>query len=234
MPVSTKPSSSSACRMAPTRPSIMSEGATRSAPARACTTDMRASTSTVSSLRIRPSSPTSPSCPWSVNGSRATSRDHDKIRQCRLEGRARHEAQDLRDRGRHDHPPSSRSPEAPGRGPRRESPGARQIRASSTRRSIEKRKHPGIAPMGIGHSDAIAHEARHHEVGGGKARLADHGRRSGERRLRRGRCNNSCMDGKLPSIQSPTPVHRTRFHTRTPRQGENSSQETSFSLPIDN
>ena len=40
--------------MAPTRPSIMSEGASTSAPASACTSDWRTSTSSVSSLAISP------------------------------------------------------------------------------------------------------------------------------------------------------------------------------------
>ena len=38
MPVPVKPAASSARRIAPTRPSIMSDGATRSTPARACST----------------------------------------------------------------------------------------------------------------------------------------------------------------------------------------------------
>ena len=45
-----KPSSSSAVRIAPTRPSIMSDGATMSAPARACESASRASSSSVASL----------------------------------------------------------------------------------------------------------------------------------------------------------------------------------------
>ena len=58
--------------MAPTRPSIMSDGAMMSQPASACTSACRTSTATVSSLRIRPSS-ISPSWPWLVKGSSATS-----------------------------------------------------------------------------------------------------------------------------------------------------------------
>ena len=58
--------------MAPTRPSIMSDGAMMSQPASACTSACRTSTATVSSLRMRPSS-ISPSWPWLVKGSSATS-----------------------------------------------------------------------------------------------------------------------------------------------------------------
>ena len=54
------------------RPSIMSDGATMSAPASAWTSAWRTRISTVSSFRIRPSR-ISPSWPWLVKGSRATS-----------------------------------------------------------------------------------------------------------------------------------------------------------------
>ena len=67
------PASSRASRIAPTRPSIMSEGATQSAPALACETAWRHRNSTVSSLRISPSSATMPSCPSQLYGSSATS-----------------------------------------------------------------------------------------------------------------------------------------------------------------
>ena len=51
-----KPFSSSAVRMAATRPSIMSEGAMMSMPALACETAVRASSSSVASFRISYSS----------------------------------------------------------------------------------------------------------------------------------------------------------------------------------
>ena len=70
--VSAKQASSSASRMAPTRPSIMSEGATMSAPASACETAVRASSSSVGSLRTVPSS-TTPQWPWLVYSHRQTS-----------------------------------------------------------------------------------------------------------------------------------------------------------------
>ena len=54
--MSANPFSSSAERIAPTRPSIMSLGATMSAPARACDTASRASSSSVASLSTSPSS----------------------------------------------------------------------------------------------------------------------------------------------------------------------------------
>ena len=57
------PASSSASLIAPTRPSIMSEGATQSAPALAWETAWRQRNSTVSSLRTSPSSATMPSWP---------------------------------------------------------------------------------------------------------------------------------------------------------------------------
>ena len=71
--VSLKPSSSSAARIAPTRPSIMSLGAITSAPERACDTAVRAWSSTEASLSISPSSRTIPQCPWSVYSHRQTS-----------------------------------------------------------------------------------------------------------------------------------------------------------------
>ncbi len=65
MTVSVKPSSSSAARMAATRPSIMSDGATMSAPASAWLTAILASSSRVRSLTISPSC-TTPQWPWSM------------------------------------------------------------------------------------------------------------------------------------------------------------------------
>ena len=58
--------------MAPTRPSIMSEGATMSAPASTWETAVRAISSRVGSLRITPPS-TIPQCPWLVYWQRHTS-----------------------------------------------------------------------------------------------------------------------------------------------------------------
>src|SRR6478609_4853967 len=63
---------SSALRIAPTRPSIMSEGAMISQPASAWTMACLTNTATVSSLRMTPSR-SSPSWPWLVKGSSATS-----------------------------------------------------------------------------------------------------------------------------------------------------------------
>ena len=72
MAVSVKPSSSSALRMAATRPSIMSLGATMSAPLSACVTAILASSSSVTSLTISPSC-TTPQWPWSMYSQRQTS-----------------------------------------------------------------------------------------------------------------------------------------------------------------
>ncbi len=67
-----KPAPSSVSRMRPTRPSIMSDGATMSAPAAACDSAARASASTVASLTI--SSPsTMPQWPCEVYSQRHTS-----------------------------------------------------------------------------------------------------------------------------------------------------------------
>ena len=72
MPVWLQPASSSASRMRPTRPSIMSDGATMSAPATACDSAARASSSTVASLTI--SSPArTPQWPCDVYSHRHTS-----------------------------------------------------------------------------------------------------------------------------------------------------------------
>src|SRR6266849_2215709 len=67
-----KPPMSSVSRIAPTRPSIISDGAMTSQPALAWTSDWRQSMSTVSSLATAPSR-TTPSWPWAVNGSSAAS-----------------------------------------------------------------------------------------------------------------------------------------------------------------
>ena len=64
--VSARPWSSSAARSAPTRPSIMSLGATTSAPASAWDTAVRASSSSVRSLSTSPSSRSTPQWPWLV------------------------------------------------------------------------------------------------------------------------------------------------------------------------
>src|SRR5918996_2492443 len=67
-----KPSPSSAPRIAPTRPSIMSLGATASAPASAWLTAVRARSSRVTSFRISPPS-TTPQWPCDVYSQRQTS-----------------------------------------------------------------------------------------------------------------------------------------------------------------
>src|SRR5690242_7918681 len=64
--VSLWPSASSCARSAPTRPSIMSLGATASAPAAACEIAVFASSSSVTSLSTRPSSRTMPQWPCEV------------------------------------------------------------------------------------------------------------------------------------------------------------------------
>ena len=59
--------------MAPTRPSIMSLGATMSAPASAWLDRVRASSSRVWSLSTRSPSSSTPQWPWSVYSQRQTS-----------------------------------------------------------------------------------------------------------------------------------------------------------------
>ena len=71
--VSLRPCSSSAARSAPTRPSIMSLGASASAPAAACETAVRASSSSVASLSTTPSSRSTPQWPWLVYSQRQRS-----------------------------------------------------------------------------------------------------------------------------------------------------------------
>src|SRR5439155_1287797 len=69
---STKPARSRPARIAPTRPSIMSDGATMSAPARACASASFTSGSRLASFATSPFS-TMPQCPWSVYSQRQTS-----------------------------------------------------------------------------------------------------------------------------------------------------------------
>ena len=71
--VSARPCSSSAARSAPTRPSIMSLGATASAPASAWATAVRASRSSVASLSTTPSARSTPQWPWLVYSHRQRS-----------------------------------------------------------------------------------------------------------------------------------------------------------------
>ena len=72
MGTSLRPAPSSARRMAPTRPSIMSEGATMSAPASTWERAVLESTSRVLSLStVSPSR--MPQCPWEVYSQRQTS-----------------------------------------------------------------------------------------------------------------------------------------------------------------
>ena len=71
--VSDRPCSSSAARSAPTRPSIMSLGATASAPASAWETAVRASSSSVWSLSTTPSSRSTPQWPCDVYSHRQRS-----------------------------------------------------------------------------------------------------------------------------------------------------------------
>src|SRR6266540_4106340 len=72
MAVRSKPFSSRARRIAATRPSIMSEGATTSTPARACDRAAFARSGRVASLSTSPSRIT-PQWPWEVYSSRQTS-----------------------------------------------------------------------------------------------------------------------------------------------------------------
>src|SRR6266566_3456236 len=72
IPTRSRLRSSSSFRMAATRPSIMSDGATKSAPATACESAASATCATVTSLRI--SSPSRmPQCPCDVYSHRQTS-----------------------------------------------------------------------------------------------------------------------------------------------------------------
>ncbi len=71
--VSERSCSSSAVRSAPTRPSIMSLGATASAPAAAWETAVRASSSSVASLSTTPSARSTPQWPWLVYSHRQRS-----------------------------------------------------------------------------------------------------------------------------------------------------------------
>ena len=59
--------------MAPTRPSIMSEGATMSTPAAASETEVRASSSMAASFSTSPRALSGPQWPWSVYSQRQTS-----------------------------------------------------------------------------------------------------------------------------------------------------------------
>ena len=68
--MSLSPSSSRAWRIAPTRPSIMSLGATMSAPARAWATAVLESNSSVWSLSTDPSGASTPQWPWLVYSQR--------------------------------------------------------------------------------------------------------------------------------------------------------------------
>ena len=85
MGVFVKPAASSALRMAATRPSIMSLGATISAPARACDTAALASHSSVGSFCTSPST-TSPQWPWLVYSQLQTSVITSSLRHFALEG----------------------------------------------------------------------------------------------------------------------------------------------------
>ena len=78
--------------MAPTRPSIMSEGATTSAPARAWETAVRARSSRVGSF-LTSSPSTTPQWPWEVYSQRQTSV---------ITSRSRHSARMARDGLLHD------------------------------------------------------------------------------------------------------------------------------------
>ncbi len=72
MGVLRNPAASSAARIAATRPSIMSDGATMSAPASAWLTAVRASSPSVRSLSTSQPS-RMPQCPWSVYSQPQTS-----------------------------------------------------------------------------------------------------------------------------------------------------------------
>ena len=151
------PSRSSASRIAPMRPSIMSLGATTSQPARACTIACRQRTSTVSSFTTyalpayqgaRSSGRSRPSCPCVVNGSSATSQITPRSGHAALTART---ARQTRLSGFVASSPSGvfRSASITGKTATAGMPAARASFAASTRRSTDRRETPGMDAIGL-------------------------------------------------------------------------------------
>ena len=165
-----KPRSSSAWRMAPTRPSIMSDGATMSAPAAACDTAARTSCSTVASLAI---SSSIDEAAVAVDGvlAQADVGDDQHVRHFALDGADRRLHRPLGIVGRR----ADRRPSARGRpnsstarhavGPR----GARFAHRFVDREVVHARHRRHLAP----HASALADEQRQHELVRRQARFAD-------------------------------------------------------------
>ena len=154
-------------RIAPTRPSIMSLGATTSAPASTWLTAVRASSSSVSSFATSPSRIT-PQWPCDVYSQRQTSVTSDELRDARRAARA---APAGRSRPRPRRPsPRRPSPRGCRRGSPPCTPSAASSPASATRSSTEKRRDRRAAPRSrtVDGPD----EERHHEVVEVEPRLA--------------------------------------------------------------
>ena len=174
--VSASPCSSSAARSAPTRPSIMSLGATTSAPASACETAVRASSSSVRSLSTTPSSRRTPQWPCVVYSHRQRSQITSRSGCAALIARV----------ASWTIPSSSQAPEpssslAAGR-PNSSTagmPSAAASPASSTAAPIERWSMPGMLAIGDSPVDAVAHEHRVHEVATRTARSPAPGRAAG-------------------------------------------------------
>ncbi len=143
MRVSWWPSSSSAARIAPIRPSIMSEGATTSVPAAAWERACRTSASTVASFSTWPEASINPSWPCVVYGSSATSVITPSSGTSFLSART---VRCTRPSGFHASRPSSLLVDGSGTGNSATAgmPSVPSRRASSTTRSIDRRSMPGI------------------------------------------------------------------------------------------
>ena len=150
MPVFPCPAESSAWRMARTRPSIMSLGATKSVPAAACKAAISPSTVTVASLSTSwPSAVSRPSCPWLVYGSRAMSVKSTNSGTAALIART---ARSTRQSGFSASRPSGvlSSLGVTGKRATPRMPSSKSARASRTRSLRLSRKTPGMDAIGVG------------------------------------------------------------------------------------
>ena len=169
--VSARPSSSSAARIAPTRPSIMSLGATTSAPARAWLTAVRASSSSEASLSTVPSSPQQAAVAVARVLAEAHVGDDEQVG-VRVLDRARGELDDALVVPRPGALLVLVRRDAEQRAPRAGRSAARLARLAHGLVEIDSRSTPGIASIGLRPLEAGLDEHRQHEVGGLEARLA--------------------------------------------------------------
>src|SRR4051812_8852844 len=205
--VSVRPSSSSAARIAPTRPSIMSLGAMTSAPARAWLIAVRARSSTDESLSTWPSARSRPQWPWLVYSHRHRSAMTSRSGWAALIARVASCTA----------PSSSHAPEPSSSfaaGMPDNSPGGwpapRAAPASATTSASDRRSTPGMAAIGARPSRPSSTNRGRTKSDGSSRVSRTRSRRTGVRRSRRRRVWGNGTAAMVPAPRGRSAALRSR------------------------